>query len=282
MEVSGAIAELVTKVLDEDFHDMDLGITRVLLVERADTVLAPFAESLRQYTIDTLTKMGVEVRLDTAVARIASDHVVFADGTSLPTRMVVWAAGIRAGDLAEEAGVETGPGGRITVGADLGIPGHPDAYAIGDIADIADGDGGRLPQLAQVALQGGKFAADQILRSIAGVPHEEFHYRDKGIMATIGRRAAVAQLTNGLKLKGLIAWLSWLFLHLIYLLGARNRFSVMLNWSWNYLTWDRGPRLILNPEALPRSPRPRPDARADGSGSPDLEPDDREAGPLTA
>ena len=267
VEVSGAIAELVAKVLDQDFHDLDLGASRVILVERADTVLAPFAPTLQQYTIETLERMGVEVRLDTAVSRIAADHVVFADGSALPTRMVVWGAGIRAQDLTDSLHITTGPGGRVTVDADLSIPGHPDAYAIEDIADIAVGsdgtavgpDGtadkvGRLPQLAQVALQGGKFAADQILRSIAGEPHEQFRYRDKGIMATIGRSAAVAELPNGIKLKGFIAWLAWLFLHLLYLLGTRNRFSVMLNWSWNYLTWDRGPRLIVNPEAMPKRP----------------------------
>ncbi len=268
VEVAGAIAELVQKVLVDDFHDLDVTKARVMLVERADTVLTPFAPPLRDYTVRTLERMGVDVRLDAAVARIAPDHVVFTDGSTLATHMVVWGAGIRAQDLAEDLDVATGPGGRITVGSDLGIPGHPGAFAIGDIADIDDGAGGRLPQLAQVAIQGGKFAADQVLRSIAGAPHEDFHYRDKGIMATIGRRAAVAQLPNGTKLKGFIAWLSWLFLHLVYLLGFRNRVSVLLNWSWNYLTWDRGPRLILAPEALPRRHLPGPAPGASGAAEP--------------
>ncbi len=281
VEVSGAMAELVAKVLDQDFHDLDLGAARVILVERSDTVLAPFAPTLQQYTVETLERMGVEVRLDTAVSRIAADHVVFADGSTLPTRLVVWGAGIRAQDLTDSIHVTTGPGGRVTVEPDLSIPGHADAYAIGDIADIAagpDGAGGSLPQLAQVALQGGKFAADQVLRSMAGKPREQFRYRDKGIMATIGRSAAVAELPNGLKLRGFIAWLAWLFLHLVYLLGTRNRFSVMLNWSWNYLTWDRGPRLIINPEAMPNRPPRLPGAMESHSRDPDTRPPDGGSG----
>lgn len=262
VEVSGAIAELVAKVLDQDFHDMDLRAARVILVEQADSVLAPFAPALQDYTIRTLERMGVEVLLGASVSRVAADHVEFTDGSALRTRMVVWGAGSRAQSLAESIRVTTGPGGRITVDSDLSIPGHPTAYAIGDIADFGAGDENRLPQLAQVAIQGGRFAADQILRSIAGEPHGQFRYRDKGIMATIGRSAAVAELPNGLKLEGFIAWLAWLFLHLVYLLGTRNRFSVMLNWSWNYLTWDRGPRLIITPEAMPK-----PKSSGSGSGA---------------
>ena len=142
------------------------------------------------------------------------------------------------------------------VGPDLSIPGHPDAYAIGDVADIDDGRGGRLPQLAQVAIQGGTHAAEQILATIDRRPRTPFHYLDKGTMATIGRRAAVAELPGGVQLTGGVAWLAWLGLHLVYLLGVRNRVSVFVNWAWNYLTWDRGPRLILRPEVLPHSPHP--------------------------
>lgn len=260
VEVSGAIAELVRHVLDRDYHDLDVTAARVILVERSDALLGPFDEKLRDYTVRTLTKMGVEVRLGTPVAEVRPDCVRFADGTQLPTRMVVWAAGVRAGVVADSGGWVQGQAGRITVEPDLSVPGHPNVYAIGDIADIDDGTGRPLPQLAQVALQGGKHVAEQILRTERGETRQEFHYRDKGIMATIGRRAAVAQLAGGARLTGYIAWLSWLLLHLVYLVGARNRISVMLNWAWNYVTWDRGPRLILNPEALPQSPRRPPDA----------------------
>jgi NADH dehydrogenase len=160
------------------------------------------------------------------------------------------------------------------VGDDLSVLDHPDAFAIGDIADIDDGGGGRLPQLAQVAIQGGEHAAEQVLATVAGRPRTAFRYRDKGTMATIGRRAAVAELPatrfqpdRVRVLQGGIAWMAWLVLHLVYLVGMRNRVSVLTNWAWNYLTWDRGPRLILRPEVLPHSVRVEPDAR--GFGSPD-------------
>ena len=152
--------------------------------------------------------------------------------------------------------VAHGKGGRITVNDDLSIPGHPDAFAVGDIADIDDGKGGRLPQLAQPAIQTGRHAAEQILRTMERRPRTAFRYFDKGTMATIGRRAAVAELPGRIRLTGGIAWLSWLGLHLLYLLGVRNRISVVTSWAWNYLTWDRGPRLILRPETLPQSPHP--------------------------
>jgi NADH dehydrogenase len=148
------------------------------------------------------------------------------------------------------------------VNRDLSIPGYPFAFAIGDVADIDDGHGGRLPQLAQVAMQGGEHAAEQILHTIARRARTDFSYFDKGTMATIGRRAAVAELPGGIRLTGSVAWLSWLALHLVYLLGVRNRLSVLISWAWNYLTWDRGPRLILRPEVTERSGPEEPSAVA--------------------
>ncbi len=259
VEVAGAVVELVDKVLRQDFHDLDVTRTRVILVEQASHLLAPFSEHSRRYARRVLEARGVEVRLNTAVTSVAADHLTFDDGTRLPTRLVLWAAGVRASTLADRLEVTQGRGGRIVVAPDLSIPGRPDAYAIGDLADIDDGHDGRLPQLAQVAIQGGHHAADQILASIARRPRTPFHYRDKGTMATIGRRAAVAELPVGINLTGPLAWLSWLGLHLVYLIGVRNRVSVVLNWAWNYLTWDRGPRLILRPEVLPHTPHPLSD-----------------------
>ncbi len=273
VEVSGALAELIDKVLEQDFHDLDVHRARVVLVEQLDRVLAPFSNSSQRYARRTLVRRGVEVRLGTAVARIAADHVELSSGEVLPTRLVVWAAGVKAGALAGRLGVAQGKGGRITTTADLSLADHPEAFAIGDIADIDDGHGGRLPQLAPVAMQGGEHAAEQILADLAGRPRAPFHYRDKGTMATIGRRAAVAEIPGrGGRvhvLEGSVAWLAWLGLHLVELLGVRNRVSVLTNWAWNYLTWDRGPRLILRPEVLPHSPRIEADARppADGAGT---------------
>ena len=271
VEVAGAMAELVDKVLRDDYHDLDVRRARVVLVEQAPHLLAPFSPHSRRYARKVLEARGVEVRLDTVVTAIGPDHLDFADGTRLATRLVVWAAGVRAATLADDLEATQGRGGRITVASDLSIPGHPNAYAIGDVADIDDGSGGRLPQLAQVAMQGGTHAADQVLATIARRSHQPFRYHDKGTMATIGRRAAVAELPQGIHLTGTVAWLAWLVLHLVYLLGVRNRVSVFLNWAWNYFTWDRGPRLILRPEVLPHSPHPLSDGVP--SSRPDVAPD---------
>jgi NADH dehydrogenase len=267
VEVAGAMSELVDKVLRQDFHDLDVMRSRVVLVEQAPYLLAPFSPRSRRYAHKILEAHGVEIRLDTAVTAVTADHVEFADGTQLATRLVVWAAGVRAATLADGLDAIQGRGGRITVSPDLSVPGHPEAFAIGDVADIDDGTGGRLPQLAQVAIQGGNHAADQVLATIARIARRPFHYVDKGTMATIGRRAAVAELPKGVELTGGIAWFAWLGLHLVYLLGVRNRVSVFINWAWNYFTWDRGPRLILRPETLPHTPHPISDAVGPGDGA---------------
>jgi len=268
VEVAGAMAELVEKVLRQDFHDLDVHRSRVILVEQASHLLAPFSAKSQRYARKVLEARGVEVRLDTAVTEVGPDRLMFADGTEMRTRLVVWAAGVRAGLLADALESTQGRGGRITVAPDLSIPGHPAAFAIGDIADIDDGKGGRLPQLAQVAIQGGGHAAEQVLATIDRRPRQPFRYFDKGTMATIGRRAAVAELPIGLDLTGTPAWLAWLGLHLVYLLGVRNKVSVFINWAWNYFTWDRGPRLILRPEVLPHTPHPLSDGVP--SGRPDV------------
>jgi NADH dehydrogenase len=277
VEVAGALAELVEQVLVDDFHDLDVRRARILLVEQLPQVLAPFSGRSQRYARSALERRGVEVRVDTSVQAITTRSVTLrstgddrarprpGDGHGpqdevLPTRTVVWAAGVRANDLATAATDEPGRGGRVPVNDDLSVPGHPGAYAVGDVAAIADGHGGWHPQLAQVAMQSGRHAAEQILATIAGRPTTGFHYVDKGTMATIGRRAAVAELRGGLRLTGVLAWLAWLLLHLVYLVGARNKVSVLVNWAWNYLTWDRGPRLILRPEEHEQSPRPIPDA----------------------
>jgi NADH dehydrogenase len=260
VEVAGAVAELVEKVLLQDFHDLDVHRSKVLLIEQAPVLLGAFSEHSQRYARKTLEAHGVDIRTQIAVKRIAADEVELDTGEVIRTRCVIWAAGVRAQSIAATLGVPQGRGGRVTVEPDLSIPGHPSAFAVGDVADIDDGHGGRLPQLAQVAIQSGKHAAEQALARIEGRPRETFHYVDKGIMATIGRRAAVAELPRGIELTGPIAWLAWLGLHLVYLLGVRNRVSVFVNWAWNYLTWDRGPRLILRPEVLPHTPHPHADA----------------------
>lgn len=257
VEVAGALAELIDKVLVSDFHDLDVHRCRIVLVEQGPALLAPFSAASQDYARRALEERGVEVRLGTAVTDVRADGVTFAGGEELATHLLVWAAGVKASTLANVVGGERGRGGRIVVSRDLAMVEHPNAFAIGDIAQIDDGVGGFLPQLAQVAIQGGVHVADQIVRTIEGKPRTAFRYRDKGTMATIGRRAAVAELAGGTKLRGGIAWLAWLLLHLVYLVGVRNKVSVFVNWAWNYLTWDRGPRLILRADANSLSHDPK-------------------------
>ncbi len=245
VEVAGALAELFGAVLRRDFPALDIGKARVLLVEMADHVLTPFSAPSQRHALETLASRGVEVRLSEAVVKVDDTRVTLRSGEVLAAHTLVWAAGVKANPLAAVLGVETGRGGRIVVDPDLSIPGREGAYAIGDVALIDDPRDGVLPQLAQVAIQSGKHAARQIDARLAGREPTFFRYRDKGTMATIGRRAAVAELPIGLRLKGTPAWAAWLGLHLVYLMGFRNRLSVMLNWAWNYFTWDRGPRLIV-------------------------------------
>jgi NADH dehydrogenase len=251
VETAGALAELFAQVFRKDYPELDVSRARIVLVELQDHLLAPFSPRSRRHALDTLRSRGVDVLLGTGVAEVGATAVTLADGQVLPCHTLVWAAGVRANPLADLLGLEQGRGGRIVVGPDLRIPGREDVWAIGDIAAAEDAHGEVLPQLAPVAMQAGRHVARQIGRLADGKPTEAFRYRDKGTMATIGRRAAVAELPGRIHLKGGLAWLAWLGLHLVFLVGKRNRASVLLNWAWNYLTWDRGPRLLLRPDVEP-------------------------------
>lgn len=247
VEMAGALAELFAMVFRKDYPALDVNRARVVLVEMQDHLLDPFSSPSRRHALDTLRARGVEVRLGVQVASVSADRVTFADGEVLVCQTLVWAAGVQANPLVAALGVAQERDGRVTVEPDLRIPGHPGGWAIGDIAAARDRSGQVLPQLAPVAMQAGRHVARQIGRVLEGRPTEAFRYRDKGTMATIGRRAAVAELPGRIRLRGGPAWLAWLGLHLVFLVGKRNRLSVLLNWAWNYLTWDRGPRLILRP-----------------------------------
>jgi NADH:ubiquinone reductase (H+-translocating) len=217
-----------------------------VLVEMRDALLAPFHPSSQRQAAASLRARGVEVRLGEAVEELAFDHVRFTSGEVLATQTVIWAAGVRAHPLAEALGLKTSPNGRVVVDPDLSVPDHPGVWAIGDVTAAPDRKGTDvLPQLAPVAMQSGAHVARQIARLSEGKATQPFRFRDKGEMATIGRRAAVTELPGGIRLHGTVAWLAWLGLHLLYLAGVRNRISVLLNWAWGYLTWDRGPRIIL-------------------------------------
>ncbi len=245
VEVAGALVELVRQPLAKDFHHLDVSRARIVLVEMLDHLLPPFAASSRRHARDALIERGVELRLGQSVKQVTPACVVLDSGEQIPTRTVIWAAGVQASPLAAQLGLETGKGGRAVVGPDLAVPDRPGVFAIGDIAAATDRRGDPLPQLAPVAMQAGEHVARQITRLEAGQPTRRFRYRERGTMATIGRRAAVAELRGGIKLRGSLAWVAWLVLHLVMLIGFRNRLSVLVNWAWNYLTWDRGPRLII-------------------------------------
>jgi NADH dehydrogenase len=246
VEMAGGLRELVDRVLRKDYPELDLSRIPITLVEAGDRVLAPFAPSLSATAAATLERRGVAVEVGTGVARIEPGAVVLADGRRLPAGTVVWAAGVTASPVATLLGVELGRGGRIPVADDLSLPGHPNVFAIGDIALPPTPDGRPLPQVAQPAIQGGRHVARTIRRRLQGLPAEPFRYVDKGSMATIGRHQAVAELASGRRFSGFVGWVLWLGLHLVYLMGFRNRANVLLNWAWNYLTYDRGSRMILD------------------------------------
>jgi NADH dehydrogenase len=241
VEMAGGLAELYQRVLARDFPRLDVGGARITLVEAAGQLLGTFHPSLGERARRTLERRGVEVITSAPVARIDEGRVELAGGRVITAATIVWAAGVRASPVAELLGVELGRGGRIVVGADLDVPGHREVFAIGDVAiDPA----APLPQVAQPAIQGGRHVAAEIVRRLEGRPSEPFPYRDKGSMATIGRHDAVAEFPSGRRLHGIVGWLAWLVLHLVYLMGFRNRANVLVNWAWNYLTYDRASRLL--------------------------------------
>ncbi len=248
VELAGAIAELIHHVLRKDYPMLDVGRARVVLVEAIDRVLAAFPESLQRSARRRLEQLGVEVILNAPVKSVSEQAVTFADGQPLPARTVVWAAGIRSAHLVDALDLPLGRGARVKVLPTLNVPGHPEVFAIGDLVYLEGYKGDQpYPQVAPVAIQQGRHAARNILAQMAGRPMRPFHYFDKGSMATIGRRAAVFD-AFGIRLSGVLAWFGWLFVHLIYLIGFRNRLIVLANWIYNYFTYDRGVRLISGDE----------------------------------
>ena len=251
VEVAGALVELVHGVLRKDFPHLALERVQINLIEAGPSLLAPFSPGSQRHALEALEHRGVTVLLDATVEKVSESAIALHDGRTIDTRTVIWAAGVHANHLAETLGLPQGRGGRVEVGPELLVRDREQVFAIGDVALLPDGDG-LVPQVAQGAIQSGTHVAHQIRRAVAGEPLEPFGYTDKGSMATIGRNAAIAELPptkllrRGVHLTGFPAWVAWLGLHLITLMGFRNRVSVFLNWAWNYFTWDRGPRLIFN------------------------------------
>jgi NADH:ubiquinone reductase (H+-translocating) len=264
VELAGTLAELSATVLAATFPDVDPARVHVRLIEMAPALIMPFHEKLREYARVQLDKRGVDIRLNTRIAEITGQQVVLADGEHLPSDLTVWAAGVGAAEAVAGWGLPQGKGGRILVGPDLRVQGQDRIFAVGDIAVNPDDP---TPQLAQPALQMGRHAGAQIVRlqrQEAAVP---FRYHDKGMMATIGRRSAVVQLARGVRLRGTLAWLSWLGLHLFYLLGGRNRVSTIINLTDRYVFWGHGGAVIVGDD--PRAPA---EVAAPSPGPPQAQP----------
>jgi NADH dehydrogenase len=250
VELAGAIAELSHFVLARDFRSIDPREAKVILVEAGERILPSFSPSLGQSAVEQLEELGAEVRTRMRVVGIDDSGVTLESGEErerIDAATVVWAAGVKANGLAQKLGVETDRQGRVIVGDDCSIPGHPEVFAIGDMARFEE-KGKVLPGVSPVAMQQARYVAQLVrweMESIGRPPRSPFSYFDKGSMATIGRSRAIAE-ARGIKMHGFIAWLAWLFIHIWYLIGFRNRIAVLFNWAWSYLSYRRGARLITS------------------------------------
>ncbi len=262
VELAGQIGEIARDTLRRDFRSIDPASARILLLEGADRVLTAFHPRLSGKAERALGELGVTVQVGSLVSGVDDGGVTVtrSGGATerIPARTVIWAAGVQAsglaGRLAAGAGVETDRAGRVTVGPDLTLPGHPEVMALGDMVLVADGQGGvlPLPGVAPVAMQQGRYAADVVRRRLAGrEPPPPFRYRDKGNLATIGRLRAVGEI-KGMRLSGFPAWAGWLLVHLFYLSGLQNRVLVMIRWAVSFATHGRGARLITPAEDPPQ------------------------------
>lgn len=248
VELAGTLAEIARRSLARDFRAIDPRRARVILVEGLPRVLPTYPEDLSRSAERQLQNLGVEVRTNTRVTGIESDRVLL-QGGELPATVILWAAGVAASPLGRLLG-QTDKTGRVLVSPDLSIPGHPEVFVVGDLAIVNDAKGHPLPGLAPVAIQQGRAVAQNIARELRGENRRPFVFKNKGTMATIGRAAAVADLGR-LRFSGLPAWLLWLFVHIMYLVGFRNRILVLIEWAWSYVTYQRSARLITGSTDLP-------------------------------
>ena len=243
VEMAGALSELIRLVLRRDYKDLDLAEVRVLLLEAGPSVLATFDQRLQEAARRSLVKTGVELQLGAKVQEVTAASIRLADGREIPAGTVIWTAGVRASDLGTAIGLELGRQARIKVEPTLQLPGHPAVFVIGDLAG-ATVSGAPLPMLIPVAMQEGRRVAATIADIAANGGASAFAYKDPGIMATIGRNSAVAELGR-VHLSGFLGWLMWLFVHLINVVSFRSRILVLVNWAWDYLFYDRPIRLIV-------------------------------------
>ena len=243
VETAGALAELITHVMAKDYPEMDLRESRVLLVEATGSVMATYPEGLRKATMELLRSKNVEILLNARLTDYNGHAVTLADGHKIDAYTLIWTAGVRSAELTDRLGLPQGSGGRIRVESTLQLPDHPEVFVIGDAAYVEDRQGVPLPMLATVAQQQAGTAARNLRRVLKGEKPEPFRYKDPGLLATIGRNAAVARIW-GLSFSGFVAWVIWVGLHIFRLIGFRNRLLVLINWAWDYFFYDNQVRLI--------------------------------------
>jgi NADH dehydrogenase len=244
-ELAGAMADMINETMPVEYHDLAVQKATICVVDLGHVVLNGFSDRAHEYASKALRERGVELKLGTGVKEVAADHVLLSDGTRINTHCVAWAGGLMASAPAVASGLPQGRGGRIDVGPELTVEGVSGVYVVGDIANIQGPDGKAFPQLGSVALQGGRCVAESILAEIAGEPRKPFHYKDKGIMAMIGRGAAVAEVgKHRHELHGAIAFAAWLGVHAALMSGVRNRVEAFIDWGWDYFSKTRGPQVL--------------------------------------
>src|SRR6266849_140444 len=249
VELAGTLAEIARQALRKEFVSIDPKSTRIILLEGGPRILPAYAPDLSASAVQQLEKLGVEVRASSLVTRITPGEVWVGD-ERIRAGVVLWAAGVAASPLGKKLGAPIDRAGRVLVNPDLSIPEHPEVFVIGDLAALKDNNGKWLPGVSPVAIQQGKATAHNIGRELRGEQRQNFHYWNKGSLATIGRAAAVADFGK-IHISGFLAWLSWLFIHIFFLIGFRNRLIVLIQWAWSYLTYERGARLITGDTHLP-------------------------------
>jgi NADH dehydrogenase len=249
VELAGTLAEIAHHAMNHEFRNIDPRQSRILLIEGGPRVLPAYSEALSRKAEDQLRHLGVDVRTSSMVTGV-DPGAVWIGHEKILSPVVLWAAGVAASPLGQKLGVPIDRAGRVFVRPDLSIPGHPNVFVIGDLAALKDENGKLLPGVAPVAIQQGGWVAQTIARDLENQPRRDFRYHDKGSLATIGRAAAVAQIGK-FELSGYFAWLAWLFIHILFLIGFRNRLLVMIQWAWSYLTYERGARLITGSDELP-------------------------------
>ena len=243
VEIAGALAELISHVMKKEYPELDVHEARVLLLEAGDALIASYPDELRNATLRLLQGKNVEVIFIAKLTDYNGQRVTLADGTQFETNTLIWTAGVKAAEIVEMLGVEHAGSGRVRTEATLQLPNHPEVHVIGDAAYLENGGGQPLPMLSTVAMQQGNAAAENIRRAIKGLTQKPFHYKDPGLLATIGRNAAVARIW-GLSFSGFIAWVIWVGLHIYRIIGFRNRLLVLINWAWDYFFYDNQVRLI--------------------------------------